>query len=64
MYEPELKNLHSFNIETICGGTIDLIPRRTFSLLFYNERRPMDIIFSGGLNDLDDEEDLIVHNLL
>ena len=24
----------------------------------------MDIIFSWGLNDLDDEEDLIVHNLL
>ena len=62
VYEPEVKSPYCFNLETICGGTIDLL-RRNFSLLYYQEKRPMDIIFSGGLNDLNDDTDLIVHNL-
>lgn len=60
--EEEVKSPHHFNIETICGGTIDLL-RRNFSLLYYEEKTPMDIILSAGLNDLKDEEDVIMHNL-
>ena len=58
--DPNVKSKHHFNIETICGGTIDLL-RRNFSLLYYDEMEPMDVILS--LNDLQDESDLIIHNL-
>ena len=60
--EEKVKSPHHFNIETICGGTIDLL-RRNFSLLYYDEEVPMDIILSGGLNDLNDEEDVIMNNI-
>lgn len=60
--DPKVKSPHHFNVETICGGTIDLL-RRNFSLLYYDEERPMDVILCAGLNDLEDESDLIIHNL-
>ena len=60
--EPDIKSSNHFNIETICGGTIDLL-RMNFSLLYYNETRPMNVILSGGLNDLYKSTDEIVHEL-
>ena len=60
--EETVSSPNHFNIETICGGTIDLL-RRNFSLLYYEEKIPMDVILSAGLNDLNDEADVIMNNI-
>lgn len=61
--QPDIKSPNHFNVETICRGTIDML-RMNFSLLYYEESRPMDIILSAGLNDLDKTTYYIINELM
>lgn len=50
------------NIETIAGATTDLL-RANFSLLYWKEKKPMTVIVSSGLNDMDTDIDVFLQTV-
>lgn len=62
LYESVKDDIH-VNLETISGGTIDLL-RASWNQLYYEEKRPMNVIVIAGLNDIATlDTDKIIHNI-
>jgi len=62
MFHESVRPKGHLNIETIAGATTDLL-RANYSLLYWEEKKPMTVIVSSGLNDMETDIDVFLQTV-